>query len=142
MCCWCYRWKCCYLSFLSAFLSCSMLAFWCINWLLITCRYLAELLAERKNMGPFVQVLPHSARLLNQGLDRFYLFFWQLFLWYLIYNVLLIWSYLSFFLVTKLLTFYIYIYKIKHWKPWKMWCIRTSYIFGVNYFWAIQYKYL
>lgn len=30
-------------------------------------RYLAELLSERQKLGPFVQVLPHCSRLLNQG---------------------------------------------------------------------------
>jgi hypothetical protein len=30
-------------------------------------RYLAELLAERHKLNPFVPVLPHSIRLLNQG---------------------------------------------------------------------------
>ena len=31
-------------------------------------RYLAELLAERQKLAPFVQVLPFCTRLLNQGL--------------------------------------------------------------------------
>ncbi|MFS7952472.1 putative STAR protein, homodimerization region [Helianthus anomalus] len=30
--------------------------------------YLAELLEEKKKLGPFVQVLPIYSRLLNQGL--------------------------------------------------------------------------
>jgi hypothetical protein len=30
-------------------------------------RYLAELLAERHKLGPFIPVIPHSVRLLNQG---------------------------------------------------------------------------
>jgi hypothetical protein len=30
-------------------------------------KYLAELLAERHKLNPFVPVLPHSIRLLNQG---------------------------------------------------------------------------
>lgn len=34
------------------------------NWV---CRYLSELLAERQNLGPFMQVLPNCSRLLNQG---------------------------------------------------------------------------
>lgn len=32
------------------------------------CRYLAELLAERQKLGPFLQVLPFCCRLLNQGI--------------------------------------------------------------------------
>lgn len=31
-------------------------------------RYLAELLAERQKLGPFVQILPHCSRLISQGL--------------------------------------------------------------------------
>jgi hypothetical protein len=38
------------------------------------CRYLAELLAERQKLAPFMQVLPFCNRLLNQGL--FPLPFW------------------------------------------------------------------
>ena len=34
---------------------------------LALCRYLSELLAERQNLGPFMQVLPNCSRLLNQG---------------------------------------------------------------------------
>lgn len=34
-------------------------------------RYLSELLAERHKLGPFVPVLPHSYRLLNQGEQLF-----------------------------------------------------------------------
>ncbi|GFY99242.1 RNA-binding KH domain-containing protein [Actinidia rufa] len=30
-------------------------------------KYLSELLAERNKLSPFVPVLPHSYRLLNQG---------------------------------------------------------------------------
>lgn len=33
-------------------------------------RYLAELLSERQKLGPFVQVLPHCSRLLNQEIRR------------------------------------------------------------------------
>uniref|UniRef100_A0A453PG23 STAR protein homodimerisation region domain-containing protein n=1 Tax=Aegilops tauschii subsp. strangulata TaxID=200361 RepID=A0A453PG23_AEGTS len=35
--------------------------------LCLSTRYLAELLAERHKLNPFVPVLPHSIRLLNQG---------------------------------------------------------------------------
>lgn len=31
------------------------------------CRYLSELLAERQKLSPFMPVLPHTYRLLNQG---------------------------------------------------------------------------
>lgn len=34
-------------------------------------RYLSELLAERHKLSPFVPVLPHSYRLLNQGEQLF-----------------------------------------------------------------------
>lgn len=30
-------------------------------------RYLAELLAERHKLSPFIPVIPHGIRLLNQG---------------------------------------------------------------------------
>jgi protein quaking len=33
-------------------------------------RYLAELLAERHKLGPFIPVIPHSVRLLNQEILR------------------------------------------------------------------------
>ncbi|CAN1143706.1 KH domain-containing protein At1g09660/At1g09670 [Linum perenne] len=33
-------------------------------------RYLAELLAEREKLGPFIQVLPYCSRLLNQEIRR------------------------------------------------------------------------
>ncbi|KAK9167716.1 hypothetical protein Scep_002907 [Stephania cephalantha] len=33
-------------------------------------RYLAELLAERQKLGPFIQVLPHCTRLINQEIVR------------------------------------------------------------------------
>jgi hypothetical protein len=33
----------------------------------LVCRYLSELLAERQNLGPFMQVFPNCSRLLNQG---------------------------------------------------------------------------
>lgn len=36
------------------------------------CRYLSELLAERQNLGPFMQVLPNCSRLLNQGNSYFW----------------------------------------------------------------------
>jgi hypothetical protein len=31
------------------------------------CRYLAELLVERHKLSPFIPVIPHGIRLLNQG---------------------------------------------------------------------------
>lgn len=37
------------------------------EFVLVICRYLAELLAERHKLSPFIPVLPNSVRLLNQG---------------------------------------------------------------------------
>ncbi|EAZ24441.1 hypothetical protein OsJ_08192 [Oryza sativa Japonica Group] len=40
------------------------------EFVLVICRYLAELLAERHKLSPFIPVLPNSVRLLNQEILR------------------------------------------------------------------------
>lgn len=47
-----------------------MLGWWLpsiVDSMVFSDRYLSELLAERNKLSPFVPVLPHSYRLLNQG---------------------------------------------------------------------------